>query len=96
MFVDPETGEEANVALWFPQYEFEFISRFNCLRTFPLKIKVIVTTEPGTLAIKHFENCGCNIIKIEDEPLVLTSLINNQLSRTSYIVKMFERSFSFI
>lgn len=22
MFVDPETGEEANVALWFPQYNF--------------------------------------------------------------------------
>jgi len=72
MFIDPETGEEANVALWFPQ-------------TFPLKIKVIVTTEPDTLAIRHFENCGCNILKIEDEPLLLSTLINNQMSRPSYI-----------
>jgi hypothetical protein len=43
LFKDPETGEESNLSLWLP-------------RIFPKRIKVIVSCENGTQAMKYFQN----------------------------------------
>jgi hypothetical protein len=51
LFKDPETGEESNISLWLP-------------RVFPKRIKVIVSCENGTQAMKYFQNSNLEIVEV--------------------------------
>lgn len=88
MFRDPDTREEANVALWLPKYFIiNFLGILNHVRYFPDRIRVIITAESDSLALNHFEKLGCEMIKIENEPLVHSTLVSNVLGRPSLIVR---------
>jgi len=40
------------------------------------------------MAMKHFENIGAEIIKIESESILPQTLIDNQLARPSFVVEI--------
>lgn len=54
--------------------------------TFPDRIRVIVTAEPGSLAMKHFEKIQCQVIPIQIESFVPSQIIDQQLSRPTFVV----------
>ena len=55
-------------------------------RHFPARIKVIITAESDSAALTYFEKIGCEVITIESEPLIPSTLTSNLLNRPSYIV----------
>jgi len=73
LFRDPDTREEANVGLWLPKH-------------FPARIKVIITAESDSAALTYFEKVGCEVITIESEPLIPSTLTSNLLNRPSFII----------
>lgn len=51
-FIDFDTRKESSIKFWLP-------------KTFPNRIKVIVTCEPKSRSNEHFDNLGCRFIKLK-------------------------------
>jgi len=66
---------------------FEILNNKNLNnRHFPARIKVIITAESDSAALTYFEKVGCEVITIESEPLIPSTLTSNLLNRPSFII----------
>ena len=67
-FIDPETGKEANIAFWLPEF-------------FPKNIKLICTVHDPSESLDYFEKKSCRIIPILTSNLVAEKLLGEALNK---------------
>jgi hypothetical protein len=54
-FTDFETGKEANIAFWLPEF-------------FPKNVKVICTVDENSESLEYFQKKECKILEIVNDP----------------------------
>ena len=56
------------------------------LRVFPERVKVIVTADPDSDAMRYFKGLGCSVIHIPGDPNIVSTIINKHFVRPLFVV----------
>ena len=66
-FIDPETGKEANIAFWLPEF-------------FPKNVKVICSVSDPSDSLEYLDKKGCQIVSISTTKTLAEKLLTEAMS----------------
>lgn len=67
-FADRETNREGNIAFWLP-------------KCFPRHVKVIVTADPQSETMRHFNRLGCMKLTIASDQSIVRAMVKSHCQK---------------